>query len=600
MGESSRSPQELRVARRTLEELDGVTILNDWLSDAPRQWRIEVDLTPADLGAVYEVPRTSRWFVCASENYPRGQIDIVPAVGTGGLQGIFPHQLPFKAPAGAPYRGAKICVATDTENNLRRDTEAEPRSGQDRLAWHIYRALGWIEKASKGTLLGTGDPFELPVYTATGSDLFAFREGPEDLARWAGIDATLGIADLYRLDIQGKAIWVVAAFRSLNSNLLFRPSWGSRLTSAQSDFRTALWLRVPQLIVRPPYAAPSTWQELSDALEEQGVQLFDQLRRGTAEQHDGARHPLLIGFPASEVVGGPLRQMHWLAIDVPALQRRVPNGFRPNDIGYWIASSRETFNREREVPWAASQNWHPNELATRGRLTADLTTARVLLIGGGAMGSPIAELLVRAGVADLTVIDDQRLEAGNLVRHTLTIEQLGQWKAEGLADRLNSASPNAVVAARPTKAENLVDPAFLADFDLVIETTGDRRTLELLATVEVPRSITYASLSITLHARQLIAYLSRGTKFPVEAFDAAYEPIGRAERDRGEERPMEGVGCWHPVFPARADQIWLMASAAVGLLNDAWPVADDTATLHVLERLTDEEGSFAGIRMAMR
>jgi len=588
-------PEVLRIARRTLEELSGVTIVSDWTARAPHTWCLQLDLTPADLGTTYEVPRTSRWFVCIPDDYPHGVIDVLPAV-TGGLDGIFPHQRPFVPPTGAPYRRAKICVATDSEGNLRTDAGAEPQSAEDRLAWHINRALGWIEKASKGTLLAPGDPFELPVYRGSASDLFAFREGPEDLVRWAGIDEAMGVADLRRLDGRSDAIWVVTTFRSLYGRLLFQPAWGSRVISMQSESRTALWLRVPQLVVRPPYAAPSTWQELSVALEEQGVNLFTELRRGTEHLHDGARHPLLIGFPVPELVGGAPRQMHWLTVDLRALEGRVPDGFRPNELGLWMASSRGTFRPEADVDWAGSQNWHPNELATRGRLNSGLTSARVLLIGCGALGSPVAELLVRAGVSHLTVVDLQRLEVGNLVRHTLTMDQLGQSKAEALATRLNAASPNAVVVAQPTAAESLVDTDFLMEFDFVIEATGDHRVLELLGRVQAPHPITYASLSMTLHARHLIAYLSRGTTFQVDAFIAAYEPLRLAELDRGEERPMEGIGCWHPVFPARADEVWLMASAAVGLLNDEWPVADGTAALVVMERSMDSQGRFVGLR----
>jgi len=599
---SAEIPEGLRVARRRLEELDGVAVVRDWTSDElrlsrtgpPHRWRLELDLTPARLGTKFDVPRTSRWFVRAPENYPQGLIDVLPGL-TGGLTGIFPHQLPFAVPADVPYRGAKICVATDSEGNLRADAEAEPRAAEDRLAWHIYRALGWIERASNGTLLAPGDPFELPFYRSAGPALFAFREGPEDLGRWASTAATVGVGDLRRLDIQGSVIWILTALRSLDGTLLFEPSWGLRVTSMQSESRTALWLRVPQLVVRAPYAAPSTWQELSETLSDQGVKLFADLRRGTAAFHDGARHPLLIGFPVPELVDGAPRQMHWLAVDLPLLEQRAANGFRPGEIGLWVASSQGTFSPAADVPWATSQNWHPSELATRGQFGDNLTTARILLIGGGALGSPVAELLVRAGVINLTILDAEPFEVGNLVRHTLTIDNLGQPKAEALASRLNAASPSAAVVGRAVSAELQMDTAFLTDFDLVIETTGDHRILELLARVKAPHVLMYASLGVTLHARHLIAYLARSASFPVDMFDAAYEPLERAERDRGEVRPMEGVGCWHPVFPARVDEIWLMASAAVGLLNDEWPVPDGAAALHVFERSTDPRGRFAGV-----
>jgi hypothetical protein len=106
----------------------------------------------------------------------------------------------------------------------------------------------------------------------------------------------------------------------------------------------------------------------------------------------------------------------------------------------------------------------------------------------------------------------------------------------------------------------------------------------------------FASFAISMHARRLFASLARSSRFDVAAFDAAYGPFGQEERDRDEERPWEGVGCWHPVFPARADEMWLMAATAMGLLDDAWPIEAGSATLHVFERSTDGAGCFSGVR----
>src|SRR5437879_1932947 len=119
---SQRSPEvpaNLRLARRTLEEVDGVQVVTDWAVDAPRSWRLEVDLTPADLGSEVSIPAMTRWIVRVTDDYPRGVIDILPAIKSG-LTGIFPHQMPFVTRVDAPFRGAKICVATDSEGNLRR------------------------------------------------------------------------------------------------------------------------------------------------------------------------------------------------------------------------------------------------------------------------------------------------------------------------------------------------------------------------------------------------------------------------------------------------------------------------------------------------
>ncbi len=144
----------------------------------------------------------TRWFVRAGEDYPDGLIDILPS-REGGLPSIFPHQLHGPVPPDAPYRGDKICVATDTGRVLRTLDEAEPRAAVDRLAWHVNRAVGWIKGASEGTLLAPGAHFELPFYpdgrhAATSHSARAGR--PCRLGRRRG---GVGTADVARLDTAG-------------------------------------------------------------------------------------------------------------------------------------------------------------------------------------------------------------------------------------------------------------------------------------------------------------------------------------------------------------------------------------------------------------
>lgn len=63
---------------------------------------------------------------------------------------------------------------------------------------------------------------------------------------------------------------------------------------------------------------------------------------------------------------------------------------------------------------------------------------KVLMIGAGAIGSEIAESLVRSGTVELTVVDYDSLRPHNLARHTLGVGDLGEFKSEALANKLNS------------------------------------------------------------------------------------------------------------------------------------------------------------------
>ena len=62
---------------------------------------------------------------------------------------------------------------------------------------------------------------------------------------------------------------------------------------------------------------------------------------------------------------------------------------------------------------------------------ARLTAAWVLVIGAGALGSPVVQYLVAAGAGEVEVWDGDRVESSNLARQPLHGEvDLGRWKAE--------------------------------------------------------------------------------------------------------------------------------------------------------------------------
>lgn len=77
-----------------------------------------------------------------------------------------------------------------------------------------------------------------------------------------------------------------------------------------------------------------------------------------------------------------------------------------------------------------------------------LKSARVLVVGAGGLGCPVALYLGAAGVGHLTLVDDDAIELANLQRQIgFQQSQLGESKAQALADRVRRINPLVAVDA---------------------------------------------------------------------------------------------------------------------------------------------------------
>src|SRR5579875_3288060 len=73
---------------------------------------------------------------------------------------------------------------------------------------------------------------------------------------------------------------------------------------------------------------------------------------------------------------------------------------------------------------------------------AALRRARVLIIGAGGLGSPLALYLAAAGIGTLGIVDDDRVELSNLQRQVAhTTARLGQPKTASLAAGTEAINP---------------------------------------------------------------------------------------------------------------------------------------------------------------
>lgn len=122
---------------------------------------------------------------------------------------------------------------------------------------------------------------------------------------------------------------------------------------------------------------------------------------------------------------------------------------------------------DRADPWLVHGRDANPDLTT-------LRTVRVVMLGSGSLGSPIARLLAQAGVGEINLIDPGLMEFANTSRHALGGDQVGQFKASALALRLQREFAHSRFTGHPCGWQKIVaeQPEIFQQADLVISTIG--------------------------------------------------------------------------------------------------------------------------------
>jgi molybdopterin/thiamine biosynthesis adenylyltransferase len=101
----------------------------------------------------------------------------------------------------------------------------------------------------------------------------------------------------------------------------------------------------------------------------------------------------------------------------------------------------------------------------------------VLIIGVGSFGSMVAALLTQSGVTDFILLDDDRLEVGNIMRHWAGVSDLGRYKTKAVKALILNKNPSARVTTVEKRVEDqtisLVEE-LVAQADVVVCLTDDR------------------------------------------------------------------------------------------------------------------------------
>ncbi|EED36664.1 uba/thif-type NAD/fad binding protein [Luminiphilus syltensis NOR5-1B] len=150
-----------------------------------------------------------------------------------------------------------------------------------------------------------------------------------------------------------------------------------------------------------------------------------------------------------------------------------------------------------------------------------ISSARVLVVGCGGLGCPIALYLAGAGVQTLRLVDDDCVELSNLARQiAFTEADIDQPKVGALQARLQALNSEVTVDAYFARFTSDNAQQMLADIDLVIDASDSRGTRSLI--------------DLSTRERQIPWIM--GAAVQMSGMWAAFSP-GRSE------------GCYHCLMP---------------------------------------------------
>lgn len=490
------------LAERQLRELAAVSdgsidVLDTQDTNAGRWLTISMDTSGITTsGADIRVRERERFSIFVSSGYPHQH----PTVRVA-------HRRWARTPH--VQWGSQLCLYAAPS------VEWVPSDGMDGF---VERLSTWVVRAAEGTLDPDGQPLHPPVAypTAWAGTLVVHpdvgnrapwlvddgaiptepgRPTPTSMVAWCTVDGD-------RVDVLEWINWHTAYGRVLEDG--FSPFHGMRPVVV-----------IPALLIDDQlgFEYPDKAWNLVSALDENGISLDDildelanaaivnrvlrtsQLEAGPdaagrpvgidADDED-ARTPLVTGL----LVGTPSRRVdharltHFAAWALGGVGRLFAGAYadfrrkpEKQEMFEKLGEITRDWLRNADVRWMRVLENRPEVTRRRddGTPSTWLAGRRVLILGCGALGAPVATHCARAAVAALHVVDNGLVTPGILVRQPYNDADIGRPKATALAEQLRKIRPELHVESLHSNALDafLQPDQDLSLFDLVIDATAD-------------------------------------------------------------------------------------------------------------------------------
>lgn len=353
-------------------------------------------------------------------------------------------QVPHRRFAGLPHVvwGEYLCLHLG--NN-----DWDPGRGMAGLA---DRLLTWFEHVAAGTITGPELPWDPPITRADRQlgCLVIHPEIPPEAFTGAGPWLVLAVIEATGGGTYQLRRWLTAPPHDLS------------VLSGRSFL--AVGVVLPQPV---NFSYPTIQPELLWALDEQDVPLADcQALVKVALQRNALAWEGDVAL--EDALPLPL-----LLIVSPSARHATPYQ-RAAHVAAWCTHPELM---DEKLLWLQVHDQRPSIVTRRdhSRPAGWLAGKRILILGCGALGAPVAEFCVRGDAQSVLVIDNRPVTPGILVRQPYCYDDIGRAKAVVLAERLRRITPAAPIVGWVTDAvTTITERKILSGYDLIVDATASR------------------------------------------------------------------------------------------------------------------------------
>jgi len=127
-----------------------------------------------------------------------------------------------------------------------------------------------------------------------------------------------------------------------------------------------------------------------------------------------------------------------------------------------------------------------------------ISLSKVFIVGAGGLGSPIADLLCRAGVGEIGVIDHDKVSLSNLNRQTLfNLGDINKYKVQVLKQKLKKINPLVKINIFKKKIDKKNINYLISKYQIIVDASDNFETKFLLnkKSIEFKKKLVVGAIS---------------------------------------------------------------------------------------------------------